>query len=103
MATNTFVGVPQPDSARKPLLNLVDSARLDACASLGAAFFVSAARTLTNAGGRNAVGDLADDPEPKPCTDRAREHGTLIGRKHSDHADDQAHEDEKSHDDASLS
>ena len=34
MATNTFVGVPQPDSPHKPLSNLVNSARVDACASL---------------------------------------------------------------------
>lgn len=46
----------------------------------------------------NAVGDFAIDPQPKPS--RAREPSALIERKHCDHADDQADEDEKSHCDA---
>ena len=60
MATNTFVGVPQPDSAHKPLLTLVDSARVGARTSHGATFFVSAARTFTSAGGRKRCGRFRD-------------------------------------------
>ena len=44
---NTFVGVPQPDSPHKPLLNLVNSVHIGA----GASLFISAARTLASAGG----------------------------------------------------
>ena len=44
---NTFVGVPQPDSPHKTLLNLVNSVHIGA----GASLFISAARTLACAGG----------------------------------------------------
>jgi hypothetical protein len=49
---NTFVGVPQPDSPRKSLPNLVDSVHMPAGTSRGAAF-VSAARSLTGTGVAN--------------------------------------------------
>ena len=45
---NTFVEVLQPDSPHKSSPNLVDSARLDACASL---FMSAAAWTLASARG----------------------------------------------------
>jgi hypothetical protein len=53
---NTFVGVPQPDSPHKPLLNLVDSVHIGA----GASLFISAARTLACAGGflRGSLGSF---------------------------------------------
>jgi hypothetical protein len=81
MATNTFVGLPQPDRAHKPLLNLVNSARMGARTSDGATLFVSAAKTLSE----NAVGDLA--------TDSSRSHpermnaAYLVGHKDRDRAD----------------
>jgi len=50
----------------------------------------------------NAVGDLVTDPPAEAMHDRTHEPGALIGRKHRDHADDQADEDEESHHDAPL-
>jgi hypothetical protein len=96
---NTFVEVPQPDIPHKPLPNLVDSTRVRASTSHAAAFFITAARTLTSAGRRkNAVFDLADPPgrAKRYTTERVARRP----RKHRDHADDQANEDEKPRDDA---
>jgi hypothetical protein len=50
----------------------------------------------------NAVSYLAADPLGEAMHDRAREPGTLKERKHRDRVDDQADEDEESHDDAPL-
>jgi hypothetical protein len=57
---------------------------------IGTTLFVSAAGTLTSAGGRNPVGDLATDPQPKPP--RAHECGGSIKRKDRDRADSIAEE-----------
>jgi hypothetical protein len=67
MATNTFVGVPQPDSAHKPLLNLVDSARVGSRTSHGATLFASAAGTLTSAGGGKRCGRVRDRSPAEPA------------------------------------
>jgi hypothetical protein len=97
---NTFVGVPQPDSPHKPLPTLVDSARVGARTSHGAAFFGSVAGTCTSVGGRKRCGALVTDPPAEAVHDRTHERGALIGRKDRDRVDVRADEDEESHDDA---
>jgi hypothetical protein len=90
MATNTFVGVPQPDSAHKPLLNLVDSARVGSRTSHGATLFVLPPGLSPAPVAENAVGDFATDPQPKPP--RAHECGASIKRKDRDRTDSLAEE-----------
>jgi hypothetical protein len=63
---------------------MVDSVHIGAGTPHDAAFFVTAGKSFTRAGSRKGCSDLAADPRPKPMHDRAREPGTLIGRKHRD-------------------
>ena len=86
MATNTFVGVPQPDSAHKPLLNLVDSARVGSRTSHGATLFVLAPRTLTSAGGGKRCGRFRDRSPAEAAPSAS------IKRKDRDRADSLAEE-----------
>jgi len=93
MATDTFVGVPQLDSARKPLSNLVDSARV-ARTWRDATPFVTAGLSSAPMA-KNAVGDLATDPGRSHPGRMSAAH--LIGCKDGDRADSQVDESEESH------
>jgi hypothetical protein len=89
MATSTFVGVPQPDSSRKPLSILVESARV------GAHFARRDALPLSRQDShqrrrRKTLLEISPDPQPK--APRAHEFGASIRRRDRDRADSLAEE-----------
>src|SRR5271165_930071 len=76
---NKFVGVPEPDSPHKPLPILVDSARVDACASL----VMSAAWTFASAGGfllENLGSFRCSVPDSPSCRLQGRSPGRWLRR-----------------------
>ena len=90
MATNTFVGLPQPDSAHKPLLNLVDPTRALALRTALRSSSQST-RLFPAPVAESAVSDFATDPQLKPP--RAHERGAFIRPKDRDRADSLTEED----------